>query len=104
MTDATENEELAKPLAKPNVIGNLIFVGNAVLWLSAMSGVILLILSTKCIDHCEYSFKTLAYEEEPMLVVFGVALIIGGWVQQQFIHGFSVGLDQLFEIRKNTSK
>jgi len=100
MTDATENVELAKP----NVIKNLIFVGNVVLWLSAISGVILLILSMQCIDNCQYNYsRTIAYEEEPMLVVLGVALIIGGWVQQQFIHGFSVGLDQLFEIRKNTS-
>ena len=100
MTDATENVELAKP----NVIKNLIFVGNVVLWLSAISGVLLLILSMQCIDNCEYTYiKKIAYEEEPMLVVLGVALIIGGWVQQQFIHGFSVGLDQLFEIRKNTS-
>ena len=99
MTDATANVELAKP----KVIENLIVVGNAVLWLSAISGVILLILSMQCIDMCQYSFAKHAYEEEPMLVVLGIALIIGGWVQQQFIHGFSVGLDQLFEIRKNTS-
>ena len=57
----------------------------------------------RCIDMCDYSFADYTDEEEPMLVVLGIALIIGGWIQHQFIHGFSVGFEQLFEIRKNTS-
>jgi hypothetical protein len=40
MTDATENVQLAKP----KVIENLVVVGNAVLWLSAISGVLVLYL------------------------------------------------------------
>jgi hypothetical protein len=100
MTNATENEELAKP----HVIRHLRGVGTLVLFLSAISGGILLFLSMQCIDNCGLSIKKMAYEEEPMLVVFGVALIFSGWVQQHIFEGFSVGLEQLFEIRKNTSK
>lgn len=100
MTNAAKNAEPTRP----KVIDSLVLVGHAVFWFSAISGVILLYLSMQCIDDCEWSWAKYAYEEEPMLVIFGVALIVGGWVQQQFIHGFSVGLDQLYEIRKNTSK
>ena len=100
MSNETEYQELTKP----KVIGNLIGVGNAVFWLSAISGAIVLFMSLQCVDYCGRSYATYAYEEEPMMVVLGIALFIGGWVQQQFIHGFSVGLDQLFEIRKNTTK
>jgi len=91
MTDEVDNEELVKP----KVIANLRFIGDAVFGLLAISGGLMLIYSL----YAYFGKGTY----DPLILVLGVALIIGGWVQQQFIHGFSVLLDQLFEIRKNTS-
>ena len=99
MTDEVDNEELVKP----KVIANLRFTGNAVFGLMAISGAVMLIFGMQCTDYCDKSYADYRWEENPLILVLGVALIIGGWVQQQFIHGFAVGLDQLFEIRKNTS-
>ncbi len=99
MTDEVNNKELVKP----KVIANLLFVGYAVLGLMVISGAVVLLFSVQCIDYCHLSIAKYRWEENPLILVLGAALIIGGWVQQQFIHGFAAGLDQLFEIRKNTS-
>ena len=89
---------------KPKVIGNLLFVGDAVFILLAACGVVLGFLQMQCIEYCDKSYATYGYEENPEMIFFAGTLIIGGWIQKVFIHGFSVGLEQLFEIRKNTSK
>jgi hypothetical protein len=99
MTDETSDGQLVKP----KVIGNLKLVGNAVFLLSIISAVLLFTYSLQCVDYCNQDFAKSRFEREPENIVLIVVLIIGGWVQQQFVHGFSVGLDQLFEIRKNTS-
>ena len=89
--------------SRSKVIVNLVKVGEICLWLGVATGGILLILSFQCIDNCSYSFATYAFEEDPMLLVLAAACAIGGWVQKQFIHGFSVGLELLLEIRDNTA-
>lgn len=94
ITDETEKVELDKP----KVIEKLIFAGEAVLVISIVTAVVLgafawgCLADSQCGDHYGWGWFALAF-----------AVLVGGWFQKQFIHGFSAGLDQLFEIRKNTS-
>ena len=77
---------------KPTEIENLQFVGNVIFWISTGLGAI-------SIFSMFFGIR-----ESMILPVFivGIILIASGWMQQQLIHGFAAGLEQLFEIRKNT--
>jgi hypothetical protein len=92
---AEVNKELNLRVFK--LIDNIELVGNLMLFCSLLVGVYFFFLSRVCIKSCGYS--NAVYEIEPMMIVWGVGLMIGGWVQLQFNRGFAEIIRQLFVIR-----
>ena len=89
MTEETSNEN---SIERPEVIESLMTLGYVIFWLCLI---------------CAFGAFYIACEPREMnsnMLALGVALIFSGWAQAKIIHGFAAVIEQLFEIRKNTSK
>ncbi len=100
MNDETKDDIQLVP---PPTIKNLKVIGDILLTITLVVAAMLVFNAWECVRSCDNSLIA-KYVWHYELLGFAIVLAISAGIQHQLFQGLSSIIEQLFEIRKNTSQ
>ena len=98
----SDNSEVENVIERPSSIDTLQSVGVVLFVVSIIGGVALPFLTMVCHKYCDSSYIA-EYTVTVEGVTLGVIIVLSGLIQMVLFKGLAAVIEQLFEIRKNTS-